>query len=123
VARGESYTVIFNNNGGSGTMPDQVIDRGISMALYPNSFTPPSGYIFEGWSTNQDGSGARYTDSQVVTDLAPAGADIHHRRFGYSAALGELIHRHPLFIQHFLQGHIHHILRVIISVSRPIVKT
>ena len=54
-----SYTVTFNNNGGSGSMSNQT---GSSAAnLTTNSFSR-SGYTFSGWNTVAGGSGTAYTD-------------------------------------------------------------
>lgn len=70
------YTVVFNANDGSGTMPNQTIFRDEATMLAPNSFTPPTGKIFGGWNTAANGSGTSYTDQQSVTNLAADGATI-----------------------------------------------
>ncbi|MBO5834493.1 MAG: InlB B-repeat-containing protein [Bacteroidales bacterium] len=59
------YRVIFNANGGNGTMADQVFEAGVSQTLVSNTFIR-SGYTFIGWNTAPDGSGTSYTDRQVV---------------------------------------------------------
>ena len=46
-----SFTVVFNANGGSGTMSDQSTTTG-TVKLNANSFTRP-GYEFVGWNTDQ----------------------------------------------------------------------
>ena len=68
------YTVIFNANGGSGTMANQTIEVGTETALSPTSFTR-SGYKFSGWATSADGAKV-YDDKQSVTDIAAAGESI-----------------------------------------------
>ena len=78
------YTVQFsptsefegNTLTGTGTMNDQTIYEGIATALTTNGFTAPSGYYFVGWNTEQDGSGAQYTNGQQITDLTTAGSSI-----------------------------------------------
>ncbi|MDO9257662.1 MAG: InlB B-repeat-containing protein [Bacteroidales bacterium] len=52
-------TVTFNNNGGSGTMANQVAST--STALTSNSFTR-TGYTFTGWNTIANGSGTAYAN-------------------------------------------------------------
>jgi len=60
-----NYTVIFDKNGGTGTMANQQMVYGTSSNLTANSFTK-TGAVFTGWSTTADGSGAWYTDGQNV---------------------------------------------------------
>ena len=64
----QTYTVEFNNNGGTGTMPNQVISPNTPTKLDANTFTRP-GYIFDGWNTQADGNGTSYTNEETVTDL------------------------------------------------------
>ena len=63
------YTVKFNANGGTGSMSNQSHTYGVSKALTPNAFTR-TGYTFEGWNTNADGTGTSYTDKQSVSNLS-----------------------------------------------------
>ncbi|MGB2738834.1 MAG: InlB B-repeat-containing protein, partial [Candidatus Nanopelagicales bacterium] len=53
------YTVTFDNNGGSGSMANQVAN--VPTALDANTFTR-AGYSFTGWNTADDGSGTSYAD-------------------------------------------------------------
>lgn len=53
-------TVIFNANGGTGTMANQTAST--STALTANTFTR-AGYTFSGWNTAADGSGTSYANS------------------------------------------------------------
>ncbi len=66
-----TYEVVFDANGGVGSMPDQTIDVNAPTALSTNAFTR-EGYTFKGWSTTPDGA-VQYQDAEPVTDLAPAG--------------------------------------------------
>ena len=68
------YTVIFNANGGSGTMANQTITLGEATALSENIFTK-TGYTFEGWATTAAGTKV-YNDKQSVSDLTNAGESI-----------------------------------------------
>lgn len=52
-------TVVFNANGGSGSMSNQVTN--VATNLTTNAFTR-NGYSFTGWATAADGSGTTYTD-------------------------------------------------------------
>lgn len=63
------YTVKFNANGGKGSMSDQSHTYGVSKTLTPNAFTR-TGYTFEGWNTNADGTGTSYTDKQSISNLS-----------------------------------------------------
>ena len=63
------YNVVFNSNGGSGTMTNQEFTFDAAQALTENNFTR-EGYTFNGWNTESDGSGTSYTDQARVTNLA-----------------------------------------------------
>ena len=63
------YTVTFDANGGTGTMSDESFKLNESKALTSNSFEY-EGKTFSHWTTNADGTGARYSDGQVVSGLA-----------------------------------------------------
>ncbi len=63
---GVTHTVTFNNNGGTGTMENQV--SGTSTNLSPNTMTR-SGYTFAGWNTNANGTGFAY-DNQAIYSFA-----------------------------------------------------
>ncbi len=69
------YTVIFDANGGSGTMGSQTIDLGKTVSLYTNSFTKEN-YFFGCWNTKLDGSGIDFYDEEEVRDLASNGGTI-----------------------------------------------
>jgi hypothetical protein len=53
-------TVIFDANGGTGTMANQVSK--VTAPLSSNQFENP-GFIFDGWNTAPDGSGTPYADA------------------------------------------------------------
>lgn len=56
-----TYTVRFEANGGTGTMPDVTVISG-NYTLPANGFTAPSGKQFKGWATSADG--------EVITDAS-----------------------------------------------------
>lgn len=62
------YTVVFDSNGGTGTMADQVIDYGTPTALTTNAYTKTDA-TFDGWNTDPFGNGTSYTDGEIVTDI------------------------------------------------------
>ena len=62
------YSVAFNANGGTGTMPVQPMTYGTPTSLPVNEFTRP-GYVFAGWSLTADGEVA-YADGAAVTGIA-----------------------------------------------------
>ena len=57
--------VIFNANGGAGTMSNQSFTVGEPQELSVNIFTR-AGYTFTCWNTQADGSGISYGDKQSV---------------------------------------------------------
>jgi uncharacterized repeat protein (TIGR02543 family) len=58
-------TVTFDANFSGGSTRTQSITSGVSTALTENVFTR-TGYTFDGWSTNDDGTGTTYTNLEVV---------------------------------------------------------
>lgn len=59
------YSVLFDANGGEGSMDPQVINAKYQEWLSENAYTR-EGYTFVGWNTEPDGSGTAYTDKQDV---------------------------------------------------------
>lgn len=52
-----TYTITYNNNGGSGEMDDTV---GTNPVVAACTFTAPKGKVFSSWNTAADGSGATH---------------------------------------------------------------
>ena len=69
-----NYTVVFDANGGTGTMNNQQFTYGTSQNLNANSFTNGN-YGFAGWNTETDGSGDSYTDEESVNNLSGTDGD------------------------------------------------
>ena len=67
------YMVVFDANGGEGTMEDQEFVYGTSQRLTANGFTS-NGDSFLGWNTKADGSGMHYADEAEVINLATSGS-------------------------------------------------
>ena len=63
-----SYEVIVDPNGGSGTRASQRLTYDKAEKLAKNTFTR-DGYSFTGWNTQADGKGTAYTDQQEVKNL------------------------------------------------------
>lgn len=63
-----TYSVVFNGNGGSGTSTEQFFVYNDPQALNANTFTK-RGYVFAGWATNPEGTGTIYADEALVSDL------------------------------------------------------
>ncbi len=59
--------ITFNANGGSGTMEEQSVPKGVLIGLRENTFTAPDGYLFSHWNTQADGNGVSYYDSIKIT--------------------------------------------------------
>ena len=70
-----SYTINFNTNGGTGSMPSQTLSYGETDNLTTNTFTR-KGYRFIEWNTQSDGTGTSYTDSQSISNLSTTNGGI-----------------------------------------------
>ncbi len=70
------YTVAFAAGTGQGEMEDVTMTVGTETALPKNTFTPRNGYVFDGWNTEDDGTGVSYADQASVVDLCAAGETI-----------------------------------------------
>ena len=66
VWNANNYAITFDANGGTGTMANSAIVAGTAKALTANTFAR-TGYTFNGWTTNADGTGTTYTNSQSIT--------------------------------------------------------
>ena len=64
----KTYTVIYNANGGEGTMTNQILTYDKETALNACTFTR-DGYTFIGWNTKADGTGTSYADKQIVKNM------------------------------------------------------
>lgn len=62
-----TYTLSYDENGGTGTMDSQSAESGQSVTVLANAFTAPTGYTFKEWNTNGKGSGTKYAAGQSVT--------------------------------------------------------
>lgn len=62
------YIVIYNANGGTGSMPNQSISYNVQTPLATNLYTRTD-YMFYNWNTEPDGSGTSYSNQQEVFNL------------------------------------------------------
>ena len=69
----KTYEVVFDPNGGTGSMDNQIHSYDQSLSLSPNVFTK-TGHSFNGWNTISDGSGTAYADTSSVKNLATEGS-------------------------------------------------
>ena len=67
-----TYTVKFNANGGSGSMPVESFTYDVSKALTANAFTR-NGWTFKGWAESASATTVKYTNGQSVKNLATSG--------------------------------------------------
>ena len=63
-----TYTVVYNANGGKGTVSNSSHTYGVKKALNENKFTR-DGYNFLGWSKDSTAKKATHSDKQEVTGL------------------------------------------------------
>ena len=68
-----TYQVVFDANGGSGTMVNQSYTYDESQSLSANGFEK-TGHSFSGWNTMSNGNGTSYEDTEEVTNLATEGS-------------------------------------------------
>lgn len=66
--RANSYTVTFDPNGGTGSMPSQSFTYDSSQALRAQAFERV-GYTFGGWSRTADGQ-VEFADGEVISNLS-----------------------------------------------------
>ena len=62
------YYVAFDANGGTGSMENQELIFDIAQPLNLSEYSK-EGYIFDSWNTEPDGSGTRYEEGEIVTNL------------------------------------------------------
>lgn len=63
------YTVSFDANGGTGTMPEYEFSYNYEDKLPTNRFRR-TGYAFKEWNTKPDGTGTSYKNRQTILNLA-----------------------------------------------------
>ena len=69
-----SYTVVFNENTGDGTMNSQGFVYDVAQKLTANTSITKLGYTFTGWNTDPQGFGTAYADNESVKNLATSGS-------------------------------------------------
>ena len=67
-----TYTVVYNATGGTGSMSNTTHTYGVSSTLRSNSFTR-TGWTFLGWSTSSSATSPDYTNGASVKHLAENG--------------------------------------------------
>jgi len=72
------FTVTFNSNGGTGTVPAQTVGQGQSTMLPSGAALSRDGYVFTGWSTTSDGLGIGFDAGQM---FIPQGDIVLHARW------------------------------------------
>lgn len=72
VYTANEYTVVFNANGGAGSMPNQTMTYDTFANLSANTYAY-AGHTFAGWNTKADGTGTSYADGENVKNLAESG--------------------------------------------------
>ncbi len=72
--RKPNYIVKFNSNSGIGSMPDMNLIYDTSYNLNLNTFTK-EGYTFDGWNTEQNGTGKNYQDGESIINLTSVDND------------------------------------------------
>ena len=76
-----TFTITFVANGGSGTMPPQVVSTG--GILNPNGFTPPPSQTFLGWARSTSGPVVLQDRGNVESLSVPNGGEVRlYARWG-----------------------------------------
>ena len=71
-----TYQIIFNSNGGAGSMANQNIVYGQSATLTPNGFGRMH-YTFLGWNTAADGSGTSYANQALYGPMGDSNVTLY----------------------------------------------
>ena len=66
--KGNPYTIVFNSNGGTGKMSDMKCIYGKQYKLVKNRYKN-AGRTFKGWNTKSDGTGEKYDDQEMISNL------------------------------------------------------
>ncbi len=70
-----TYTIVFDANGGTGTMEDMELTYGQTVLLNPNTFTKANS-VFSKWNTKSDGTGVDFYNLEQVSNLSSVNEDI-----------------------------------------------
>lgn len=85
-----TYTIVYNSNGGSGSMNNQTMTYDTPAYLSTLTFTR-DGYCFTGWNTQANGNGTSYTYEQQLSNLtSDNGAEIKLYAQWRSRAAGDI---------------------------------
>lgn len=63
-----TYQIVFDANGGFGSINDIYLKYDEMISLPTNTFTL-SGYKFDSWNTKEDGSGVSYSNEEVIQNI------------------------------------------------------
>lgn len=63
-----TYTIVFDSNGGNGKMTEQYFKYDVAQTLEINQFSKV-GKVFDSWNTKKDGTGTKFSNAQAVTNL------------------------------------------------------
>ena len=66
------YSLVYNANGGYGSVPDSATHFSAQTIVNPSSGMSRSGYVFSSWNTAADGSGTEYAAGDRITLTAPS---------------------------------------------------
>jgi len=66
----QKYTVIYNANGGEGTITAATKTHDVNLILSDGSGFSRTGYSFSGWNTSADGNGTNYAAGQTYSENA-----------------------------------------------------
>ena len=87
-----SYTVVFDKNGGVGTMDNESVYIGFEQRLNANTYTC-EGALFAGWNTKQNGEGTAFVDGGFVpSNFAEANAVVKLYAQWWDGDLSKLQH-------------------------------
>ena len=95
-----SYTVIFNANGGTGEMDNQSFNYDEEKALSANEFTR-KGHTFVNWNNKDNGSGDDFDDGEEVKNLSTKNGDTYNLYAQWSGVV-PVITTHPSSASYFL---------------------
>lgn len=91
-----SFDLVYNANGGTGSMPVSSHSLGEEVKISSSSFTPPIGKRFNRWNTEEDGEGVTYNpDDKLVIDSS----DVNLYAIWIDKAAHSIVYRNTMNVE------------------------
>ena len=91
IAEVNTYTITFNTNGGSGSIPSQhSVQYGDEIVLPNGNNLSRSGFTFGGWNTQSNGNGSNYNGGSYYTVTGAATLYVKWNSSGFTGTYGSV---------------------------------